>query len=672
MSGGELYLYMQTLKFDELNLSKELTKAIAELGFEEATPIQSQSIPVLLSGRDLIGQAQTGTGKTASFGIPAIEKVDTSVKTPQVIVLCPTRELAIQVAEGLSDLVKYKKGIRIIPIYGGQSIDRQIRAVQKGAQIIIATPGRLLDHLERKTINFATVNTVVLDEADEMLNMGFISDIESILKKVPAERQTVLFSATMPKPILKLSEKYLKDPEHIKVVHKELTVPNIQQFYYEVKPAQKLEILTRLIDVHNPKLSLVFCNTKRAVDNLVSHLETRGYSADALHGDMKQNQRDKVMTKFRNGKLDLLVATDVAARGIDVDDIDAVFNYDMPQDEEYYVHRIGRTARAGRTGMAHTFVVGKEHYKIRDIERYTNSKIVRKQAPSSEDVAEIRASTFLDDIRKAIGDGTDLKKYEHYIEKLVEEDFTTFEVAAALVKLLMQNEVKPVDVSEFSQKENRREYGSFDDERPRRKERKRDRDRDDRRGDDRRSDRRRDDRRDDRRSDNRRSDDRRNDKRDDRNSDRRSERNRDERSDSFKRERKGFEKWDDKDNTYSNEYSKRDYSNLDSFKKDKKDSKKDKGKKGKEQKEYLKGSSPEKGMVRLHVNVGRKNGIEPRDIVGAFANESGIPSSSIGVIDIYDKFTFVDVKEKHLKDVVDAMQGNQIKGKDVKLQEAKK
>lgn len=662
---------MNTIKFEELNLSKELTKAIADLGFEEATPIQSQSIPVLLQGRDLIGQAQTGTGKTASFGIPAIEKIDTSVKTPQVIVLCPTRELAIQVSEGLNDLVKYKKGIRIIPIYGGQSIDRQIRAVQKGAQIIIATPGRLLDHLERKTINFSTVNTVVLDEADEMLNMGFISDIESILKKVPKERQTVLFSATMPKPILKLSEKYLNNPEHIKVVHKELTVPNIQQFYYEIKPAAKLEVLTRLIDVHNPKLSLVFCNTKRAVDNLVSHLETRGYSADALHGDMKQNQRDKVMVKFRNGKLDLLVATDVAARGIDVDDIDAVFNYDMPQDEEYYVHRIGRTARAGRTGMAHTFVVGKEHYKIRDIERYTNSKISRKQVPSSEDVAEIRASSFLDDIKAAIGDKSDLTKYEHYIETLGEEDYTPFEIAAGLIKMLvLKDEKKVSDVKSESRND---DY----DERPRNREGRRDRDRGDR-GRDR-------DRggRDDRKRRDRDGDDRRERKSfgekktyGDKGSygERKSygdkgsygERERSGSKDGNRQRDGKFEKWSDRDDTYTKEYNKKDYSTKEFGKKDRKS--KDSGR---EKREYKKESKPEAGMVRLYVNVGKKSNVEPKDIVGAFANEAGIPSSSIGIIDIYDKFSFVDVKQKHVRDVMDAMDGGQIKGKDVTIQESK-
>ncbi|MBP9192871.1 MAG: DEAD/DEAH box helicase, partial [Ignavibacteria bacterium] len=307
---------MYTLKFEELNLSKDILHAITDMGFEEATPIQSQAIPVILSGKDVIGQAQTGTGKTASFGIPIIETIDFSSKKVQAIVLCPTRELAIQVSEELSELLKYKKNARIVPIYGGQPIDRQIRTINSGVQIVIGTPGRVIDHINRATLKLKEIKMVVLDEADEMLDMGFRDDIEMILKQVPEERQTILFSATMPKQILDLSKKYLTDPEHIKVVHKEVTVPNVNQYYIELKPSMKLEVLTRLIDIHNPKLSLVFSNRKRSVDDLVSHLQARGYSAEGLHGDMKQTMRDRVMAKFRSGKLEVLVATDVAARGI--------------------------------------------------------------------------------------------------------------------------------------------------------------------------------------------------------------------------------------------------------------------------------------------------------------------------------------------------------------------
>jgi ATP-dependent RNA helicase DeaD len=431
---------MNTLKFEELNLSKEIERAIADMGFEEATPIQSSAIPVMLSGKDIIGQAQTGTGKTASFGIPIIESIDAHLKKVQAIVLCPTRELAIQVSEEIGELLKYKKNIKIVPIYGGQSIDRQIRSIQSGVQIVIGTPGRVIDHINRGTLKLDNVKIVVLDEADEMLDMGFRDDMEMILKQVPKERQTVMFSATMPKQILDLSKKYLKSPEHIKVVHKEMTVPNVHQYYIELKPSMKLEALTRLIDIHNPKLSLVFSNRKKSVDELVSHLQARGYSAEGLHGDMKQMMRDRVMSKFRSGKLEVLVATDVAARGIDVDDIDAVFNYDMPQDDEYYVHRIGRTARAGRAGQAFTFVVGKEFRTIKEIERYTKTKIVNIKIPSMKDVEEIRTNTLVNEIKAVIDDEKDLKKYTDIVEKLMNEDYSSVEIASGLLKMLMGNE----------------------------------------------------------------------------------------------------------------------------------------------------------------------------------------------------------------------------------------
>lgn len=460
---------MHTLKFEELNLSKEVQRAIADMGFEEATPIQSQAIPAVLSGKDIIGQAQTGTGKTASFGIPIIETIDDHLKKVQAIVLCPTRELAIQVSEEIGELLKYKKNIKIVPIYGGQSIDRQIRSIQSGVQIVIGTPGRVIDHINRGTLKLNEIKMVVLDEADEMLDMGFRDDIEEILKSVPKERQTVMFSATMPKQILELSKKYLKNPVHIKVVHKEITVPNVNQYYIELKPSMKLEALTRLIDIHNPKLSLVFSNRKKSVDDLVSHLQARGYSAEGLHGDMKQMMRDRVMGKFRSGKLEILVATDVAARGIDVDEIDAVFNYDMPQDDEYYVHRIGRTARAGRAGQAFTFVVGKEYRAIKEIERYTKTKIVSMQIPSMKDVEEIRTNTLVTEIKEVIDNEKDLKKYSTIVERLVNEDYTSLEIASGLLKMVMGNEKEEIPVIEdnygrerFSRSDRDESYGGRD------------------------------------------------------------------------------------------------------------------------------------------------------------------------------------------------------------------
>lgn len=341
---------MESLQFMELNIKPEILKAVASMGFEEMTPIQARAIPVELEGADVIGQAQTGTGKTAAFAIPILQKVNPKLKKPQAMVICPTRELAIQVADEIRKLAKYMSSVKVLPIYGGQEISKQIRSLKSGVQIIIGTPGRIMDHMRRKTVKFDDICTVVLDEADEMLDMGFREDIETILREIREDRQTLLFSATMPKPILELTRMYQKNPQTIKVIRKELTVPNITQYYYEVRPKNKGEVLSRLLDIYDPKLSVVFCNTKKGVDELVQELQGRGYFAEGLHGDMKQTMRDRVMRSFRNGKTEILVATDVAARGIDVDDVDAVFNYDLPQDEEYYVHRIGRTGRAGKQG----------------------------------------------------------------------------------------------------------------------------------------------------------------------------------------------------------------------------------------------------------------------------------------------------------------------------------
>ena len=313
---------METVRFDELELQPQILRGIKAMGFEEATPIQSQAIPVVMSGSDVIGQAQTGTGKTAAFGIPILQTVDPSNKKTQVIILSPTRELAIQVADEIRALAKYMHGVKVLPVYGGQEISKQIRSLKGGAQIIIGTPGRVMDHLRRRTIRCDHVNKIVLDEADEMLNMGFREDIETILEYIPEPHQTILFSATMPKPILEITKKYQKDAVTIKVVKKELTVPSIDQFYYDVKRKEKIDVLSRLLDYYDPKLSLVFCNTKRKVDELTNELQGRGYFAEGLHGDMKQSQRDRVMNNFRKGKTDILVATDVAARGIDVDDVD--------------------------------------------------------------------------------------------------------------------------------------------------------------------------------------------------------------------------------------------------------------------------------------------------------------------------------------------------------------
>src|SRR4051795_7222426 len=385
--------------FSELGLSAELLKAIDKLGFEQASPIQAAAIPVLLSGRDIVGQSQTGSGKTAAFAAPVLEKVDPQLKAVQALVLCPTRELAIQVSEEVHKLALFKHGIRALPIYGGQSYDRQFEGLRHGAQVVIGTPGRVMDHMRRGTLRLDKIKMVILDEADVMLDMGFREDIEFILQGVPKERQTVFFSATMPRPIQELIRKYARDPETVRIEQKEMTVPTVEQAYYEVDRRFKVELLTRLIDIHDLKLGIIFCNTKRMVDDLVDQLNAQGYSADRLHGDMSQGMRDRVMGKFRKSGLEFLVATDVAARGIDVDDVQVVVNYDLPYDPEDYLHRVGRTGRAGRSGRAISFAAGRELFQIQQIERFTKMKIQRGKAPTAGEVEEARANVTLDKLR---------------------------------------------------------------------------------------------------------------------------------------------------------------------------------------------------------------------------------------------------------------------------------
>lgn len=523
---------MEEARFEDLGLCPEIMKAVKNMGFEEASPIQAKAIPAMLEGKDIIGQAQTGTGKTAAFGIPLLEKIDPKNKKLQAIVLCPTRELAIQVAEEIRNLAKYMHAIKALPIYGGQEIVKQIRSLKSGTQLIIGTPGRVMDHMRRKTVKMENVHTVVLDEADEMLNMGFREDIETILEGVPEERQTVLFSATMPKPILDITKRFQKNAELIKVTKKELTVPNIEQFYYEVKPKNKEEVLSRLLDIYNPKLSVIFCNTKKQVDLLVNGLLGRGYFAAGLHGDMKQAQRDRVMDGFRKGKTEILVATDVAARGIDVEEVEAVFNYDLPQDDEYYVHRIGRTGRAGRVGRSFSFVTGKEVYKLKEIQRYCKTKIYAQKVPSLDDVANTKMDKLMETINRIIEE-EDLTTYFQMIQAEVNDsDYTSMDIAAALLKLC-----------------------------------------------------------------------------------------------SGTKEEDGEDMFEDT-------------------------------------------GAEEPGMVRLFINIGKKHKAKPGDILGALAGESGLPGKVVGTIDMYDKYTFVEVPREYARDILNAMDHAKIKGKSVAVEPA--
>ena len=407
------------------------------MGFEEPTPIQVSAIPLILAGNDVTGQAKTGTGKTAAFGIPALERLDPRDRQTQVIVLSPTRELAIQTAEEIALLAAHMTHTTVLPIYGGQPIERQLRSLKTGVQIVVGTPGRVLDHLRRRTLSLSRVKMVVLDEADQMLDMGFLPDIETILKQTPQERQTILFSATMPKPILAISKRFQKNPEFVEIPHKELTVPEVEQRYIDVHSRDKFDVLCRLLDQMDPKLVLVFCNTKRRVDQLTKRLKTLGYSVGEIHGDLKQSQRDRVMAQFRKGEIDVLVATDVAARGIDVDDIDLVVNLDVPQVAEYYVHRIGRTARAGRSGRAITFVGPEDVYKMREIQHLANITISRIPIPSARDAAESRTKALTDKIKQMVDAGS-LEKQAEMVERIMVDDYTSLEIAAALLKMQME------------------------------------------------------------------------------------------------------------------------------------------------------------------------------------------------------------------------------------------
>ena len=418
-------------------------------------------------------------------------------------------------------------------MYGGQPIERQIGALKKGVQIVVGTPGRVMDHMNRRTLKMETVRMVVLDEADEMLDMGFREDIEAILDKIPEDRQTVLFSATMAKEIMDLTDKYLVNPEVIKVARKELTVPNIEQIYFEIKEKTKVEATSRLMDMYCPELVVIFCNTKKRVDELVEHLQGRGYFAEGLHGDLKQIQRDIVMKKFRNRTIEILVATDVAARGIDVDDVDMVINYDLPQDEEYYVHRIGRTGRAGRSGRAFSFVVGREIYKLRDIMKYTKAKVKLGKLPSLTDIEEAKTNNFIEKVKRVIEEGR-LTKYINIVENIINEDISAVDISAALLKMNLYDEnTEDIDFEDDLEDNNEK-------------------------------------------------------------------------------------------------------------------------------------------LVRLFINVGSKKRVRAKDIVGAIAGECGIPGKSIGDIDIYDDYTFLDVPKKYVKDILKGMKGKKIKKVSVKVERAKK
>lgn len=437
------------MKFNELNIEKSLLDSVEKMGFEEATPIQAETIPLALDGKDVIGQAQTGTGKTAAFGLPMLDKIDPKKKQVQGLVIAPTRELAIQVQEELYQLSKFKK-VKVMSVYGGASIGHQIKQIKQGAQIVVGTPGRMLDHINRRTLKLNTVETLVLDEADEMLNMGFIEDIEKIISEVPDERQTLLFSATMPKPIQRIGEKFMKDPQLVKVKAKTISATSVTQYYTKARDNEKFDIMTRLLDVQNPTSSLVFARTKKRVDELAQGFEIRGFKAEGIHGDLAQNKRMKILKDFKAGNIEILVATDVAARGLDVEGLTHVYNYDIPQDPESYVHRIGRTGRAGQEGVSVTFVTPQEMSYLKTIENLTKQQMSSLRPPTNDEAIESQLKTAMDEVESLVN-STDTNRFKTAASELL-NSYSAEDLAEALLKSIVKEPTEEVPVKISPQK----------------------------------------------------------------------------------------------------------------------------------------------------------------------------------------------------------------------------
>jgi ATP-dependent RNA helicase DeaD len=522
---------MQLEKFGNLELDKKIVSALTAMGFEEPSPIQAQTIPAALEGEDIIGQAQTGTGKTAAFGIPIIQNLSGG-RHIEALIMSPTRELAVQVSEEISKIGKNKK-VKVLPVYGGQPIERQIKALKGGVQVIIGTPGRLIDHIHRGTVKLDHVRFLVLDEADEMLDMGFVDDIEEILKNIPSERQTLLFSATMPRPILSLTKKYMRAPKIVAISKEDLTVPLTEQFYFETR--DKLEGISRLLDAEIDGRTIIFCRTKKGVDDLAIALGSRGYMAEGLHGDLSQSQRDRVMKKFRDGNLDILIATDVAARGLDIENVNYVINYDIPSDPESYVHRIGRTGRAGNTGIAMTFITPREFRQLKLIERTVKTKIKRRELPTVGDVLERQREQIVAKMESILDQGS-FRDYLPIVSSLANE-YEMEDIAAAALKF-MQEGAAALDQP-------------------------------------------------------------------------------------------------------------------------------------KEESSSLQGTGGRPGMVRFFMNIGRQQRITVPEIVRTIAIESDIPAKSIGMINIYDKFTFVEIPEEYAEKVLGAMHRNTMKGYKINIEPAR-
>ncbi|HEY0173874.1 MAG TPA: DEAD/DEAH box helicase [Pyrinomonadaceae bacterium] len=518
---------VQADTFERLGLGEPLLKAIADVGYETPSPIQQKTIPLLLGGRDVVGQAQTGTGKTAAFALPILERLEPGSAAVQALVLTPTRELAVQVAEAFHTYSRHMGGVRVLPVYGGQPIGQQLRRLQSGVQVVVGTPGRVMDHLRRETLDLAALKFVVLDEADEMLRMGFLEDVEWILEHTPPERQTALFSATMPREVRRIAERHLTEPAGVEIEHKTMTVPTVEQRYVNVSEGQKPDVLTRLLEAEAGagEAALVFARTKVGAAELTEKLQARGYAAEAMHGDMSQAQREAVVRRMRGGQVEIVIATDVAARGLDVERIGLVINYDMPNDVESYVHRIGRTGRAGRAGRAVLFVTPRQQRMKREVEHYTGQRIEPMRAPTEADVAARRVALFKERLLKTLED-EELELYLSLVEELAEESGRDMaEIAAAAVRLAGGD--RPLEVTLEPEPEQMGRTGD--------------------------------------------------------------------------------------------------------------------------------------GMTRLFIDVGRNGRVGPSDIVGAIANEGGVPGKEIGAIDVHDRFTLVDLPEEYVEEVLRRMKGSRIR-----------
>ena len=590
--------------FSELGLSPEILKAVDKMGFEEASPIQTAVIPAILKGSDVIGQSSTGSGKTAAFAIPAIEKVDPKLKKVQVLILCPTRELALQVAEEVAKLSIYKKGIQAVPVFGGQPYDRQLRALAAGVQVVIGTPGRVMDHMSRGTLRLDALKLLVLDEADRMLDMGFRDDIEEILSGTPESRQLLFFSATMPSAIKNLISRNAKDPEWIKIESLAQNAPQVDQVYFEVDRRSKLEALTRMIDVNDFRYGIIFCSTKVMVDDLDEHLHARGYAVDRLHGDISQTQRNRVMEKFRRRGFEFLIATDVAARGLDVDDLEVVCNFDLPNDAEDYTHRIGRTGRAGKTGKAFTFVSGRELYKLQSMVRYAKLNIRRERLPSLDEVEEARTNVFFERIRSSL-DAKEFKPHDRMIDRLLDQGYASTDICSVLIHLLQgASNAKPggagsAPSSKPMAKPAEQKVDSFGNFAPKKSAPA-------------------------------------------------------VMTKPAARSKKSKEapEWVEKKSAAPSKPS------GDSFEQS------EPSHKSKYERPARTGH--EAGMVTLYLNVGRKQLITPADVVGKVAGVTRLPANVVGAIDIHQRHLLVDVSEQHAEDITKKLAGVRMKGEVLK------